>query len=108
MFEGIKSPIFTEKTVRLSEIYGQCVFAVDYNLTKPQIRKLLETMFSVSILQIRTHKPPGTKRRRGNSSRLIPKFKRAIVTLAKGEKIPFFSTSLFFTTYLYGFAFFSS
>jgi large subunit ribosomal protein L23 len=65
MFKIIKFPILTEKTVRILEIYNQYVFSVDSQLTKPQIRLLLEKIFSVHILKIRTHRPPCKRRYRG-------------------------------------------
>jgi large subunit ribosomal protein L23 len=87
MFKIIKRPVFTEKATRLLEKSGQYVFDVDSNLTKPQVRFLIEKRFSVRVSTVNLHRIPPKKRRGGISSGFLPVFKRAIVTLAHGKEI---------------------
>jgi large subunit ribosomal protein L23 len=105
MSEMIKRPVFTEKTRFLLERHNQYVFDVDPTLTKLQCRLLLEKMFSVKILRIKTHLLPHTKSRSGGAVGYIPKFKRVIVSLAEGEKITLFLTFRNSNFSLYEFSF---
>lgn len=90
MFDIIKRPVFTEKATRLLEKHNQYVFDVNGNLTKPQIRLLIERIFSVQVKSVNTNCPPRKKRRGGRSIGFLPKYKRAFVTVTKEEKIVFF------------------
>lgn len=100
MFKIIKHPIFTEKTTRLFEKNQQYVFDVDPNLTKSQVRFLIEKRFSVRILTINAHCTP-LKKCRGKVLRgFLLTFKRIIVTLINEEKIIFLTKFLYFFYYL--------
>lgn len=100
MFRIIKRPVFTEKATRLLEKNQQYVFDVDPNLTKPQVRFLIEKRFSVRILAINAHRTPPKKRRGKVLRGFLPTFKRVIVTLINEEKITFLTESLYFFYYL--------
>jgi large subunit ribosomal protein L23 len=89
MLRIIKRPVFTEKTTRLLEKSGKYVFDVYPSLTKPRIRFLIEKRFSVRVSTVNVHRIPPKKRRGGISGGFFPVLKRAIVTLAYGEKISF-------------------
>jgi large subunit ribosomal protein L23 len=90
MLELIKRPIFTEKTTSLLENNNQYVFDIDAKLIKTQLRALVEEIFQVQVISINIYRVPRKKFRRSGSIGFLPKFKRAIVTLAEGEKITFF------------------
>lgn len=90
MFEIIKYPVLTEKTTRSIEKYNQYTFAVSPRLTKAQIRSMIEEIFMVRVVRVNTNRliqKKRCKRKRGNVSKVS---KRAIVTVARGEKITFF------------------
>jgi len=87
MFGLIKRPVFTRKTTSLLEKYNQYVFDVDIHLTKIQIQKIVEGIFSVQVQKVNTYNTPRRKRRLKNYIGSLPNFKRAIVTLKDGEKI---------------------
>ena len=77
MLDLIKYPVIrTEKTTRLIE-NNQFSFDVDVRLTKPQIRKLIEEFFKITVLAVNTHRPPRKKKRLGSKSN----YKRVIITV---------------------------
>jgi len=54
MIELVKYPVLTEKSVRLMDS-NQYTFDVDFRLTKPQIKKLIEEK-NVDLVQIKVIK----------------------------------------------------
>ena len=82
----VLSPVVTEKTTALSE-HNQYAFRVARGATKPQIREAVETLFSVKVAGVNTIVVKGkTKRFRGRVGRRSD-VKKAIVTLAEGERL---------------------
>jgi len=85
----IIKPIVTEKATILLE-QNKYVFDVVIKATKPEIKAAIETLFSVKVTKINTHRPPRKKRRVGKFMGYKPHYKRAIVTLKEGDTIPLF------------------
>ncbi len=80
----------TEKATILGERGNQYLFEVARDATKLEIRKAVETAFSKKVVAVNTLRSPG-KIRRGRVGRLGKSSarKKAIVTLAPGEKLDF-------------------
>jgi len=55
---------------------------------KIEIRKAIEELFKVKVLGVNTIQMRGKKKRVGRTQGVRPAWKKAIVTLAPGEKIP--------------------
>nr|WNK75913.1 ribosomal protein L23 [Scenedesmaceae sp. YH-2023b] len=89
MADFIKYPVTTEKSYLSMFKNKQYTFDVDLRLTKPQIKKLFETLFEVNVIGINTHRPPRQKVRAGMSSGYRPSYKRVILTLKEGQSIQF-------------------
>jgi len=90
MIDLIKYPVTTEKSYLAMFKYRQYTFDVDVRLTKPQIKKLFESLFNVNIIAINTHRPPRQKVRAGNmKTGYRPLYKRVILTLKEGQIIKF-------------------
>lgn len=91
-------PIFTEKAVRLNEDYGKLVFEVHIKANKPEIKKAVEMVFGVKVKKVNTMiVKPKRKRVLTKKARLYGKtkmWKKAIVTLEKGQKIDLTSIEL--------------
>lgn len=85
----IKYPVTTEKSYLAMFQNKQYTFDVDLRLTKPQIKKLFETLFGVQVIGINTHKPPRKKVRAGMSTGYKPAYKRVILTLKEGQSLQF-------------------
>jgi large subunit ribosomal protein L23 len=82
-------PYQTEKTLELTEKLNQYAFIVNRNANKIQIRKAIEDAFKVKVVRINTILVKGKPRRyRGRIGR-TQDYKKAFVTLKKGEKIEF-------------------
>ena len=83
----IRGPIITEKTHALREANNKLTLKVDVNANKIEIRKAIEVLFKVKVLAVNTIQMMGKKKKLGKSEGKRPDWKKAIVTLAPGEKI---------------------
>lgn len=82
-------PIVTEQS--MGEIAaGKYTFAVDLRANKTMIRKAVETIFGVKVTGVNTMRMLGKQRRRGAFVGRKPNWKKAVVTLAEGQKIELF------------------
>jgi large subunit ribosomal protein L23 len=86
----IIAPLITEKGTIASEKANQAVFRVRPEATKDKIRLVVEEMFKVKVLRVRTSNFLGKERRRGRVVGHKPDWKKAYVTLKEGDKIEFF------------------
>jgi large subunit ribosomal protein L23 len=86
----IKGPLITEKSHLQKEMSNKVTFKVDFNANKIEIRKAVEEVFKVKVLAVNTCRYEGKKKRLGRFEGRRSNWKKAIVTLAPGEKIPFF------------------
>jgi large subunit ribosomal protein L23 len=83
----IRGPIITEKTHSLKEVGNKVTLRVDLKANKIEIRKAVEEIFKVKVLAVNTIRLRGKKKRVGRTEGVRPDWKKAIVTLAPGEKI---------------------
>jgi large subunit ribosomal protein L23 len=83
----IKGPIITEKTHSMREANNKLTLRVAVKANKIEIRKAIEDLFKVKVLGVNTIQMMGKKKRMGKSEGTRPNWKKAIVTLAPGEKI---------------------
>jgi large subunit ribosomal protein L23 len=95
MMSIIKKPIITEKMTDQSERYNRYAFVVDSKVNKIEIKKAIAEMYDVNVESVRTMVCIGKKRVRGTKSGMIvgktSTYKKAIVTLAEGDAIDFYS-----------------
>ena len=87
-------PLVTEKMSDLNE-KGQYGFVVDDKANKVEIRKAVEKRYGVSVEGVRTMRYQGKFKSRYTKSGILsgrtPKYKKAIVQVAEGEVIDFYS-----------------
>ena len=82
----IVSPNITEKSTSMSE-FNKVVFKVHNGASKNSIKKSVEKIFKVNVIKINTINLRGkTKLVRGKKTNK-PGYKKAIVTLKKGQSI---------------------
>lgn len=86
----IRRPIVTEKSNIDREEQNVVTFAVDPRANKHEIRRAVEEIFDVSVVEVRTIRMPRKKRRLGRFVGYKPTWKKAIVRLAEGQSIEFF------------------
>jgi|UniRef100_A0A7V6DQ98 large subunit ribosomal protein L23 len=84
----IKGPIITEKSHLQRGAGNKVSLRVDINANKIEIRKAIEELFKVKVLQVNTVTIKGKTKRMGRTEGMRSDWKKAIVTLAPGEKIP--------------------
>lgn len=88
--EVIRRPLLTEKSTIGREEANVATFAVDPRANKHDIRRAVEGLFRVQVLDVRTMVQPRKKRRIGKNSGTRSEWKKAIVRLAEGQSIEFF------------------
>ena len=89
-FNIIHSPIITDKTTKLLEKNQYC-FKVDHKANKMEIKKAIESIFKVQIINVNTSHEPRKKRRVGRFSGYKRHYKKAIITLSNNSSINLFS-----------------
>lgn len=83
-------PVLTEKSMSEAK-KGSYTFFVERNMNKRQIRKMIEEIFEVSVVKVRTMNVVGeVKRTNTGKKRIIKPKKKAIVTLEGKDKIDLF------------------
>ena len=85
----IVRPIITEKTSKLMEL-GQYTFEVLPKANKIEVRKAVEEVFKVKVLSVHTISIHSKPKRMGAFLGKTRSWKKAIVSLAQGERIEFF------------------
>lgn len=93
----LTKPIITEKMTLLQEQKNQYAFEVDINATKVNIKNAIQNKFNVKVNSIRTITAKGKRKsqftKRGKYEGFRATKKRAIVTLAKDNKIDLFGNT---------------
>ena len=84
--DTIISPNVTEKSTSLSE-FNKIVFKVDKNANKKLIKKNIEKIFKVNVVKINTINMKGKVKLVKNKKSFKPGYKKAIITLKKGQSI---------------------
>ena len=86
LIDTIISPRITEKTTSLSE-QNKIVFKVHGGATKKSIKRSVEKIFKVNVIKVNTVNQKGkTKFIRGKKANKSG-YKKAIITLKKGQNI---------------------
>jgi large subunit ribosomal protein L23 len=90
-------PLYTEKIARLQDAENKYAFEVYRRANKIEIRKEIEKQFDVKVEKIQTMNVRGKIRqqmtRAGRFHGRRPDWKKAVVTLAKGDQIDLFENA---------------
>ncbi len=89
LYDVLVAPILTEKGAKLKEAGNKVVFEVARDANKIEIKKAVEEIFKVKVDRVTTLNCKGKKKRFGKYQGTRPDWKKAIVTLKKGEKLDF-------------------
>jgi large subunit ribosomal protein L23 len=82
-------PLITEKNTNLMSL-NKYSFEVDRSANKLEIKQAIESIFNVSVTAVHTMNVRGKLRRRGMRYGYTADWKKAIVTLAEGDRIELF------------------
>ncbi len=93
--EILKKPILTEKVTAMGDKFNRYAFVVDNRANKIQIKSAVENMYNVSVVSVNTMIAPRKSKVRGTKNGFVSgataKVKKAIVSLAEGNTIDFYS-----------------
>jgi len=85
-YDVISRPVITEKATMASE-QNKVIFRIRPDVTKAQVKEAVEALFKVTVVSVNTLNVQGkTKIFRGAIGKRKD-FKKAVVTLAKGQSI---------------------
>ncbi len=88
-------PIITEKATSDSELFNRYAFVVDKKANKLEIKNAVEKTYGVAIENVRTMNYPVQRKTKFTKSGVVQAmkgaYKKAIVQLAEGESIDFYS-----------------
>ena len=93
IYDVLRRPLVTEKTNKQAYTQNQYSFEVQKDATRTLVKDAVEQLFKVDVERVNIIVTPGkTKRNLRNRRQSVKKAvsKKAIVTLAAGQKIPFF------------------
>ena len=90
IYQIIKEPHVTEKTTLQKEGSNQISFKVHKKDNKIEIRRAVETLFKIKVIDVNVMNVQGKKRRVGRNAGKRSDWKKAVVKLAPGESIEFF------------------
>ena len=87
-FEIVKTLRVTEKGTRQGEMLNKYTVVADPRANKTQIRQAVQELFKVKVLRVNTLNVRGRPRRqRTKQAGVTNVWKKAVVTLKKGDKI---------------------
>ncbi len=93
--EILIKPIVTEKFTQMSEEFNRFGFVVAKEANKIQIKKAVEDMYGVTVIQVNTMRYAGKVKSRHTKAGVVTgktnAVKKALVTLVEGDKIDFYS-----------------
>jgi large subunit ribosomal protein L23 len=92
VYDVIRRPIISEKSTALAEVGNRYAFEVASQANKQEIRDAVQQLFKVKVREVRTLVMHGKLKRFGRFQQKKPNWKKALVTLAEGQKIDFFQT----------------
>jgi large subunit ribosomal protein L23 len=84
--DSIRQPIITEKATILSE-FNKTVFKVHSGANKRSIKKNIEKIFKVTVTKVNIINQKRKKKIKQGKLSIKPGYKKAIITLKKGQSI---------------------
>ena len=84
--DSIRQPIVTEKATILSE-QNKTVFKVHFGANKNSIKKNIEKLFKVKVIKVNIINTKAKKKIKQGKLSTKPGYKKAIITLKKGQSI---------------------
>ena len=93
IYDVLRIPLVTEKSnYQLNKLH-QYVFEVTPDATRTLVKDAVEQLFDVTVVRVNILNAPAKRTRRARSRRMAVResgYKKAIVTLAPDNRIPFF------------------
>jgi large subunit ribosomal protein L23 len=90
VFDVLERPILSEKSHDVRDKFNKYSFVVSKTASKQDVKLAVERLYDVKVENVRTLIVRGKYRRRGMYAGKPQNFKKALVTLKQGEKLPLF------------------
>ncbi|MBN2106885.1 MAG: 50S ribosomal protein L23 [Deltaproteobacteria bacterium] len=90
IYACIRRPIVTEKSSLAKETATQYVFEVDQRANKVEIKNAVQRLFNVTVQSVNVMNFEGKRKRMGRLVGKRPDWKKAVITLKKGDSIEYF------------------
>ncbi len=91
LYDVLRRPLITEKNTMLGA-QNKYTFEVAIGANKPMIRRAVETLFKVDVVDVNVSRVHGKMRRVGKSRGMTRSWKKAVVTLKPGQRIEAFGS----------------
>ncbi|MCH2137547.1 MAG: 50S ribosomal protein L23 [Phycisphaerales bacterium] len=88
--EVIRKPLVTEKTAWASSAFNRYAFEVDSRARKPDVRRAVESLYGVRVVDVAIQNRKGRMRRNRNGTWQTRDVKRAIVKVHAEDRIELF------------------
>ncbi len=88
-FRIIRYPLITEKGTAISAL-NKYVFEVSGRAAKAEVKKAIEELYGVKVVKVNVMNFQGKRRRYGRGTGRTRTWKKAVVTLQKGDTIQLF------------------
>ena len=86
-YNVIRRPLVTEKSSVMQSLRNQFTFEVADSANKVEVKKAIETLFSVKVVAVNMVSMPKKRRRVFGRPGHTPAWKKAVVTLKAGDAI---------------------
>ena len=90
-YDKVLAPVITEKSTKLIQGNNTYTFKVDKSMNKIEIKNAIEEIFDVNVLRVNTINVKPKFKRVGQHDGLKAGYKKAMVTIAEGQKIDAFT-----------------
>jgi large subunit ribosomal protein L23 len=89
-FRAVVQPLITEKSSTAHAERKEYTFRADPKASKTDIRRAIESLFGVTVIQVRTAQQRARRKTMGRTVGRRPRWKKAYVRLKEGDAIPVF------------------
>ncbi len=86
----IRKPLITEKTTWASSAHNRYAFEIHSNAEKPDVRRAIQDLYGVRVLNVAIQNRKGQMRRNRNGTWKTRDIKRAIVKVHAEDRIELF------------------
>ncbi|MCX6055969.1 MAG: 50S ribosomal protein L23 [Chloroflexi bacterium] len=93
IYEILRRPIVTEKSNYMVNTLHQYVFEVAEDANRTTVKDAVEKIFEVKVVRVNIINTPAKRGRKGRSRRIAvthAEYKKAVITLIPGDRIPIF------------------
>lgn len=92
LYDVLRRPLITEKNTLIGE-QNKYTFEVAVAANKPMVRRAVETLFKVDVIDVNVCRVHGKMRRVGRDRGMTRSWKKAIVTLKPGQRLEVFGSA---------------